>query len=237
MKRVRASTLLRKLADALGLAELARRSGYSKATIQRAASSGKLSEPLREEIRAVEERRVAARARARKKELAKTRIPAELETDPKALAKALRVTERTARKWISVGGAPTEALDAAMQLADTGRAYPEPEHGRREGLSDEERGKIERAMTRMVEATRQGKASPDLEDEFLAWKKEKPKERKKVSQLTWEIQRAARAWRRTKIPIRRKVAANVWRELISDIGKKLDLPEWGVFSVPRFVKS
>ena len=210
-RRKRASTVLRDLVLELGAKEVARRTGYARSTVERAASSGKLSEGLRDGVRQAEERIERARAAAKEREAHRTRIDLPLEKVPE-LAKAMRVTEKTARSWIVRGASPEGARDAAADLKVGRTPLREPEAGRGEKITTELKERVERTMRGFVEAVR-GKRSQE------------------------EIASAYRAWRRAKLPARRAMGKAAWSKLVTRVGKDLGLPDVGVFSSQRFRKS
>jgi hypothetical protein len=211
----RSSSLLRELLRELGAGELARRTGYSEGTLKRAGREGKLSEGVQDAVRGSYERREAAKRGAETRELGKSRIPEKLARDiplPE-LARKLDRSEKTVKRWVERGGAPPAVLDAARELAaGRARVYPlDWEHGETRALPAEDRERLSRTLRDFLEAKRTGNHE--------------------------DIASAFRAWRRAKVPIRRRLSRAAWEELVDDLGAELDLPDVGTFSKERFKKS
>ena len=206
-----ASTALRELASRISISELAKRLGRSERTIKSALRTGRLSAALKDAVRTTWDRSERAHKAAKTREIRATKIP-EIRPLPE-LAKKLGRPQKTVERWIKQGGAPASVRDAVRELA-AGRSeiYPlDWEHGRKSRVSLAEKVALGKKLGALLEAQRTGSAE--------------------------EIRRAARSWRRAKVPMRAKLTAKAWSNLVDKLGDLYGIDDVGTNSKERFKRS
>lgn len=160
------------------------------------------------------ERSLRSKRGAETKKLRQTRLPSEaFETRSEAeVARVLERKESEVRRWKEKGGAPRDVLDATKELAMGRRPAPLLwEHGRSQKVTKEERSDLFRKLERLVAAQEKGTHA--------------------------DVLAAYRAWRRAKLPLRRRLSRAAWGKMLEKFGNALGLPDVGAHSVERFKRS
>jgi hypothetical protein len=196
----------------LGISETARRLGTTKTSVEVALSTGRLPKALSERALAAKARSDRAKKAAATRAAKRTKLPDKLRDKARELGKALGLPVKTITRYIERGGAPKPVIDAAIQFATSGNAYPlEWKHGRRQKLERDELGRFENALKKFVQATRTGTSE--------------------------EINMRYQLWRHQKNIVRSMLTPEAWRKLVEQMGEKLGLADVGSFSVERFIRS